>query len=112
MQLIDPAHDAPGASTLITQMEKYRHSESGVTSSAQEKFRQMYSASLRAYAGGPDPTAVRRAVVADYLNTLPLAAMAGYGDVNGLQDGLWACYGMDAGEATAALRRVSSVLSR
>src|SRR6266508_5225044 len=40
---------AIGASTLATQIEKFRHSPEGRTRSAGEKFRQMLSASLRAY---------------------------------------------------------------
>ena len=41
-----------GASTLATQIEKFRHSPDGRTSSAREKLRQMLSATFRAYQGG------------------------------------------------------------
>ena len=104
-ELIDPTHDAPGASTLATQMEKYRHSASGLTASVREKFRQMYSASLRAYAGGRDTTAAREAIVVDYLNTVPLAAIAGYGEVSGFKEALWTWYGLDPDVVDRALRR-------
>ena len=101
---IDPDHAQPGGSTLATQIEKYRHSPGGVTDSPQEKLRQMLSATLRAYLGGEDTTAVRRQLVVDYLNTVPLAARAGYGEVIGLGDGLWVWYGDDFAETNRLLR--------
>ena len=55
----------------------------------------MYSASLRAYLYGQDTTSVRRQLVIDYVNSVPLAAVSGYGEVNGIGDGLWAVYGAD-----------------
>jgi hypothetical protein len=33
--------------------------------------------------------------VLDYLNTVPLSAKPGYGEVNGLGDGMWVWYGRD-----------------
>ena len=84
-----------GASTLATQLEKFRHSESGITDSVGEKIRQMASASLRAYREGENTLEARRRIVLDYLNSIPLAALPGYGEVHGLGDGLWAWYGTD-----------------
>ena len=101
---VDPDHDAAGGSTLATQIEKYRHSPEGRTTGATEKLRQMASASLRAYLEGEDTTAVRRQLVVDYLNTVPLAAMPGYGEVIGIGDGLWAWYGREFGAFNAVLR--------
>jgi membrane peptidoglycan carboxypeptidase len=98
-------HDTQGGSTLATQIEKYRHSPDGRTSSGKEKLRQMASASLRAYLDGPDTTAARQRIVLDYLNTVPLAAQAGYGEVNGIGDGLWAWYGRDFGEVNQLLQQ-------
>ncbi len=89
VKLVDADYDVPGGSTLATQIEKYRHSPDGVTGSIGEKFRQMVSASLRAYLDGEDTRPMRRRIVADYLNTVPLSAFPGYGEVNGLGDGLW-----------------------
>jgi len=86
-------HRAAGGSTLATQIEKYRHSSEGRTSSMKDKLRQMVSASLRAYQDGPDTTKVRRKIVIDYLNTVPLSAKPGYGEVNGIGDGMWVWYG-------------------
>ena len=85
----------PGGSTLATQMEKYRHSPGGRTSSPLEKLRQIGSASLRAYRDGEDTRAVRRTILLDYLNSLPLAAAAGRGEVLGLAAGLEAWYDAD-----------------
>ncbi len=73
--------DAPGASTLATQIEKYRHSPGGITFDAREKLRQMVSASVRAYRDGE--------------NTVPLSAAPGHGEVNGLGDGLWVWFAAD-----------------
>lgn len=108
---VDPGRPQPGASTLATQIEKYRHSPGGVTDSAEEKLRQMASASLRAYLGGEDTSAVRRQLVVDYLNTVPLAARAGYGEVIGIGDGLWVWYGSDFDETNRLLRDESAPLA-
>lgn len=92
-----------GGSTLATQIEKYRHSAEGRTTSLTDKFNQMVSASLRAYQGGEDTTKARRRIVVDYLNTVPLSAKPGYGEVNGIGDGMWAWYGRDFTEVSQAL---------
>ena len=85
----------PGASTLATQIEKFRHSPDGVTRTTNEKLRQMASASLRAYRDGRATHEAQRRVVVDYLNSVPLGGIPGYGEVNGLGAGLWAWYGID-----------------
>jgi membrane peptidoglycan carboxypeptidase len=95
--------DAPGASTLATQIEKYRHSPHGLTHSPQEKLRQMVSASVRAYRHGPDTLAAREAVVRDYLNSVPLSAAPGHGEVHGLGDGLWVWFDADVARVSALL---------
>ena len=95
VRLVDPGVNLPGGSTLATQIEKYRHAPAGRTEDASAKLRQMVSASLRAYRNGPDTSAVRRQLVVDYLNSTPLSARVGFGEVNGLGDGLWAWFGTD-----------------
>lgn len=95
INILSPSHHFAGGSTLATQLEKFRHSPEGLTANPYEKLKQMTSASLRAYLNGPDTTAVRRQLVVDYLNSVPLAAIPGYGEVNGIGDGLWAVYGSD-----------------
>jgi membrane peptidoglycan carboxypeptidase len=94
---------AAGGSTLATQIEKYRHSPEGRTSSMKDKLQQMVSATLRAYQQGEDTTAVRRQIVVDYLNTVPLSAKPGYGEVNGIGDGMWVWYGRDFNEVNRLL---------
>lgn len=93
-----------GGSTLATQIEKYRHSPEGRTSSLQDKLRQMASATLRAYQGGENTTNTRRQIVLDYLNTVPLSAKTGYGEVNGIGDGMWVWYGRDFAEVNRSLK--------
>ena len=102
-KIVDRDYDAPGGSTLATQIEKYRHSPSGITGSVFDKLRQMYSATLRAYSNGPDTSGARRRIVLEYLNTVPFAAAADYGEVTGLGDGLWAWFGADFSAVNAAL---------
>lgn len=100
---IDPDIDAHGGSTLATQIEKYRHSPGGITHDAREKLRQMASASVRAYRQGTDTLPVRRQLVLDYLNTVPLSAAPRHGEVHGLGDGLWVWFGTDFDRAMASL---------
>jgi membrane peptidoglycan carboxypeptidase len=92
-----------GGSTLATQMEKYRHSAHGRTASPLDKLRQMTAASLKAYRDGPDTRAERRQIVVDYLNTMPLAAAPGHGEIYGLGEGLQAWFGMDLDAVARAL---------
>lgn len=103
-ELFGVGASAAGGSTLATQIEKFRHSPGGITPSPLEKLRQIAAASLRAYRGGPDTRAVRRELVVDYLNSLPLAAVPGHGEVLGLRDGLEAWYGADFDAVNALLR--------
>ncbi len=92
-----------GGSTLATQIEKYRHSEDGITGSIGEKLRQMASASVRVYQQGADTMPARRRLVLDYLNTVPLSAAPGHGEVNGIGDGLQVWFAADLDEVKAAL---------
>lgn len=92
---LDPEHRVTGGSTLATQMEKYRHSEDGLTSSVGEKFRQVATASLRAYRHGEETMVTRQRIVTDYINSVPLGAAPGHGEVFGLGDGVEAWYGAD-----------------
>ena len=92
-----------GASTLATQIEKFRYSPGGRTHDTDDKLRQMISASLRAYRAGPQTLAVRRQIVRDYLNSVPLGGVPGYGEVNGIGDGLAAWFGADFDQVNRAL---------
>jgi membrane peptidoglycan carboxypeptidase len=100
---------AIGASTLPTQLEKLRHSPDGRTRTPLDKLHQMMTASLRTYQGGAHTRAARRQIVADYLDSLPLAAAPGHGEVHGLGDGLRVWYGTDFAEANALLAARSDV---
>lgn len=102
-RLVSDDFDAPGGSTLATQIEKYRHSPDGVTHDGGEKLRQMVSGSVRAYQDGQQTLPARRRILLDYLNTVPLSAAPGHGEVNGLGDGLWVWFAADFAEANALL---------
>jgi membrane peptidoglycan carboxypeptidase len=124
---VDPKHQRVGGSTLATQLEKMRHSAGGQTQSVRDKFRQMISASLRAYQDGSDTRAAEEQIICDYLNSIPLAATPAEGEVHGLADGLKAWYGadvdsvnqlltvpenrLDAGQMAAAAKVYRQVLS-
>ena len=95
--------DSVGGSTLATQLEKYRHSPNGLTVSAKEKLRQMISASVRAYQDGPHTLVARQDIALDYLNSVPLSAAPGYGEINGIGDGLWVWYGADLNNVSRLL---------
>ncbi|MFP5305744.1 MAG: transglycosylase domain-containing protein, partial [Gammaproteobacteria bacterium] len=101
--LFDPELRRGGASTLATQIEKIRHSPDGRTQDAAEKLRQMAAASVRSYLDGSNTLQARRRIVATYLDSLPLAARADYGEVIGLGNGLWAWYGANLVDVTRAL---------
>ncbi len=111
LKYFEPERDVPGGSTLATQIEKYRHSPEGRTSTGKEKLEQMASASFRAYLDGEDTWEARKRVVTDYVSSVPLAAAPGYGEVNGIGDGLWAWFGTDVEPAARLLRAGSSELT-
>ena len=92
-----------GGSTLATQLEKYRHSPDGLTLSGSEKLRQMLSAGVRAYQTGPDTRVARQNIVRDYLNSVPLSAVPGHGEVHGMAEGLRVWYGADFKQVNLAL---------
>ena len=95
-----------GASTLATQMEKFRHAPEGFTETPADKLRQMASAALRAYLDGEETLPARRRIVLDYLNSVPLAAIRGEGEILGLAEGLRSWYGVDVVRLNWILSRV------
>ena len=101
--LVVPHLKVGGASTLATQIEKFRHSPEGRTERAGEKLRQMVTASARVYADGPVTVHRRQQIVTEYLNSTPLSSRPGYGEVIGLPDALWVWFGTDFAEANRVL---------
>jgi membrane peptidoglycan carboxypeptidase len=97
-----PVH-VEGGSTLATQLEKFRHSPKGRTTSGSDKVRQIVSATLKAYRHGGDTTQARREILVDYLNSIPLAAAPRWGEVHGLGDGLRAWFAMSLADVRRAL---------
>jgi membrane peptidoglycan carboxypeptidase len=93
-----------GGSTLAVQVEKYRHSEDGRTGSPVDKLRQVLTASLRVYQEGPDTRGERRHIIVDYLNSVPLGATAGHGEVFGLNQGLSVWFGLDPARVMRQVR--------
>lgn len=93
-----------GGSTLAVQLEKYRHSPNGRTGSPVEKLRQVFGASLKAYRAGVETRAWRDRIIVDYLNTVPLAAAPGYGEIHGVGEGLYAWFGIPLEEIVNAFK--------
>lgn len=106
-QVFYPDINAPGGSTIATQLEKYRHTKEGRTAGVHDKLEQMASASLRAYMHGRNTLKTRKLITLQYINSIPLAALRGYGEVNGLGDGLWAWYGLDFASTNQRLVKLS-----
>jgi membrane peptidoglycan carboxypeptidase len=104
VQVFIPDHKAGGGSTLATQIEKFRHSPEGITVTAGEKLFQIVSASLRAYLQGENTLAARQEIILSYVNSVPLAARPGFGEIIGLGDGLWIWYGADFRKVMDLLR--------
>lgn len=102
-KLLHVPGQSAGGSTLATQLEKYRHSPDGLTVSGGEKIRQMISATVRAYQAGPETLEARKNVVRDYLNSVPLSAVPGHGEVHGMAEGLRVWYGADFTKANERL---------
>lgn len=100
---VNPRLRHGGASTLATQIEKFRHSPGGRTQGIMQKLRQMEGATLRAYSEGENTLRARRHIVTTYLDSTPLSSRPGYGEVIGLGDGLLVWYGTDAPEAERVL---------
>jgi membrane peptidoglycan carboxypeptidase len=94
-----------GGSTLATQMEKYRHSDEGRTDSVLAKLQQMTEASLKVYQNGMDTRDERRQIVLNYLNSVPLAAVPGYGEVHGVGNGLNAWFNLNLHDAQRILNQ-------
>ncbi len=105
-------HKAVGGSTMATQLEKYRHSPDGRTSEGKEKIKQMLSASLRTYQNGEMTMEARKQLIVDYINSVPLAACPGFGEVNGLGDGLLTWYNADFDEVNRLLSSDPKLLSQ
>ncbi|ERS91224.1 transglycosylase domain-containing protein [Halomonas sp. PBN3] len=103
-EALDLPGQSAGGSTLATQIEKYRHSPGGLTHSPTEKLRQMVSASVRGYRDGPETLTQRRRIALDYLNSVPLSAALGHGEVHGLGDGLAVWFGADVAATNRLLR--------
>ena len=92
-----------GGSTLATQLIKFRHSRKGITSTPKDKLKQIAGASIWAYQKNPNTIEVRREIVKEYLNGMPLGAAPGYGEINGIGNGMWAWYGKTTNQLNSDL---------
>jgi membrane peptidoglycan carboxypeptidase len=101
--IVNPRLKSGGASTLATQLEKYRHSPDGRTDGVTEKMRQIVSATARAYLDGFETTTAQRDIVTAYLDSTPLGSRPAYGEVIGLGDAMSAWFGVDLSEANKRL---------
>ncbi|WP_245335225.1 transglycosylase domain-containing protein [Shewanella sp. WXL01] len=94
-----------GGSTLATQIEKFRHSRDGLTRSIKDKLIQISSAMVRVYHDSELTYEARRKLVKDYLNTVPLSSAPGFGEVNGIGDGLKAWFGVSLASVNQLLQQ-------
>ena len=92
-----------GGSTLATQMEKYRYSANGRTASVGDKLRQITGASLKVYSDGSNTLAARKQIALNYINTVPLAAAPGRGEIQGLAQGFQVWFGLPLEEVMETL---------
>ena len=106
--IVNPRLRHGGASTLATQIEKYRHSPDGRTENVTEKMRQIVTATARAYLDGFETTAAQREIVTAYLDSTPLGSRPGYGEVIGLGDAMSAWFGVDLAEVNRLLSHPAS----
>ena len=102
--VLDPSLKRGGASTLATQIEKYRHSPAGRTETVGEKMRQMATATARAYLDGPQTMSAQQQIITDYLDSTPLGSRPGYGEVIGFGDAMRAWFGVQFTEVNGLLR--------
>ena len=93
-----------GASTLATQVEKYRHSPGGRTEGPVDKLRQMEAASTRAYLYGRDTSQHRRNMVLSYVNSVPFGAAPGTGEIFGFAEAASVFYGISKKDLAAAFK--------
>src|SRR6266403_1843286 len=103
VRLVMPGFNEGGASTLATQIEKFRHSPNGLTGGVGEKLRQMLTASAHVYIYGANTMKRREEIVTTYLNSTPLSSFPSYGEVIGFPDALWVWYGTDFNDANKVL---------
>jgi membrane peptidoglycan carboxypeptidase len=101
--IVNPRLRRGGASTLATQIEKYRHSPDGRTENVTEKIRQIVTATARAYLDGFETMTAQREIITAYLDSTPLGSRPGYGEVVGLGDAMSAWFGVDLAEANRLL---------
>ena len=71
----------------------------------------MTSATLAAYQDGRTTLHAQQDIIRGYINSIPLAATPGYGNVQGLGDGLWAWYGADVSKIDPLLRAPEASLN-
>jgi membrane peptidoglycan carboxypeptidase len=63
----------------------------------------MASGSVRAYQNGEDTSLYRQKLVLDYVNSVPLSAAPGFGEVSGIGDGLFVWFGTEFDEVSRLL---------
>lgn len=107
---IKPGTHVQGGSTLATQIQKFKYSPGGITREPKDKLLQMGSAALMAYRFGSNSLRARQDVVLEYINSVPLAALVGFGEINGLGDGLWSYFSDDLPKVNELLKFTSAEL--
>ncbi|MAI60885.1 MAG: hypothetical protein CBB87_00160 [Micavibrio sp. TMED27] len=106
-----PVGKVSGASTLITQKTKARHTEGGRTDSVRQKLIQMLSASMEIYADDLDTRNNIPSIVQDYNNSMPFASFGQFGEVIGFADAMAIWFGNDFDDVTRLLSKPEDELS-
>jgi membrane peptidoglycan carboxypeptidase len=103
MKKLKLSDDRFGASTLPTQLVKFRHSNNGITRTAKDKLLQMFSASLLAYKDSIDTTKFRQSIINQFINSVPLGSIPNYGEVFGMSEGLERWFGSNSANKILAV---------
>src|SRR6516165_11321283 len=101
--LVDRRFREGGASTLATQIDKFRHSPSGRTPGGIEELRQMATASARAYRDGPRYEGSAPHDCGDLFKFRALRLTPRLWRDHRVSEGLWLWYGTELAEADRVL---------
>lgn len=101
--MVSDDFDVLGGSILVIQIEKYCYFLDGIICDGSEKLCQMVLGSVCVYCDGEEILLVCYWIFVDYFNIVLFFVVFGYGEVNGLGDGLWVWFVVDFVEVNVLL---------